>query len=595
MELTKEIKIRFEDFCKIEFPGKKVCSNKENNNRWLFVQAGTHLDDELHYEFLENRVRLHIEGSNWRPIRDYLRNNVDDRLLSSEWWGRKECQWTLKKKIINEHVMFDSFRLIRDKLELVISDFEKKNNLYKDEEKTSVDASIVLVKDLIDKELKIPNYQRPYRWNASNVLQLLDDIFNSMNSNKKSYRIGSSILYCNGDTNSFDIVDGQQRLTTIAIMLYCMGAETRLLKNLCFNHSDSVANIKSNKLVIDSWLNRHSNHKTKLKDYILNSCEFVEIVVYDLSEAFQMFDSQNGRGKELEAYNLLKAYHIRAMNQETEHTKIECDRRWEAATLYKDNHGNGRLDLLKQVFGEQLFRSRLWSKKEDAFSFSKRDIDEFKGFTLNKNNNVAYPYQNPHLLEYMTSKFYESVLSGMIGTKNRFNEGDPSNMSPFVNINQPIVNGKHFFDYVETYIEIYKRFFVDLHSYQLKVFKDFYKEYCKYKGCDRVGDRYLCELYKSLIIVVFDKFGEDGVMHCYKDLYGIVYKKRLELAQVRYSSIAKYPKEFFTIIQNAKNLSDLALLSGHSQFDPKNKNYDNCEKVSYFFEHRNKHAHDGNR
>lgn len=50
MELTKEIKIRFEDFCKMEFPGKKVCSNKENDNRWLFVQAGTHLDDELHYK-----------------------------------------------------------------------------------------------------------------------------------------------------------------------------------------------------------------------------------------------------------------------------------------------------------------------------------------------------------------------------------------------------------------------------------------------------------------------------------------------------------------------------------------------------------------
>lgn len=38
------------------------------------------------------------------------------------------------------------------------------------EEKTSIDASIILVKDLIDKWLIIPNYQRPYRWNASNVL-----------------------------------------------------------------------------------------------------------------------------------------------------------------------------------------------------------------------------------------------------------------------------------------------------------------------------------------------------------------------------------------------------------------------------------------
>lgn len=45
------------------------------------------------------------------------------------------------------------------------------------------------------------------------------------------------------------------------------------------------------------------------------------IVVKDRSEAFQMFDSQNGRGKELEAYNLLKAYHIRAMEQNSREEK----------------------------------------------------------------------------------------------------------------------------------------------------------------------------------------------------------------------------------------------------------------------------------
>ena len=37
-----------------------------------------------------------------------------------------------------------------------------------------------------------------------------------------------------------------------------------------------------------------------------------------------MFDSQNGRGKELEAYNLLKAYHIRAMELNGQDEKIKC-------------------------------------------------------------------------------------------------------------------------------------------------------------------------------------------------------------------------------------------------------------------------------
>ncbi len=55
-----------------------------------------------------------------------------------------------------------------------------------------------------------------------------------------------------------------------------------------------------------------------------------------LSEAFQLFETQNGRGKPLEAYNRLKAYHIRAMVDAERKDKIECDVRWEDAALYSD-------------------------------------------------------------------------------------------------------------------------------------------------------------------------------------------------------------------------------------------------------------------
>lgn len=51
-------------------------------------------------------------------------------------------------------------------------------------------------------------------------------------------------------------------------------------------------------------------------------CEFVVIKVKELAEAFQMFESQNGRGKDLEAYNLLKAYHIRAMENDSQSEKL---------------------------------------------------------------------------------------------------------------------------------------------------------------------------------------------------------------------------------------------------------------------------------
>ena len=246
-----------------------------------------------------------------------------------------------------------------------------------------------------------------------------------------------------------------------------------------------------------------------------------------------MFDSQNGRGKELEAYNLLKAYHIRAMEQDSQDEKIRCDKQWESATIYDATptiigDANGNIDILQQLFNEQLYRSRIWSKKYVAYNFSKKNIGEFKGFTIDKNHPVQYSYQNPQLLQYLTTKFYKNVLEGTISTQTRFISGDEENINPFVNINQSIVNGKSFFEFIETYVEIYKRMFVDLSSFQLSEFKGFFYKYCLKYGADekerftdysfhpkgnacRSGDSYLRELYKSLVFVLFDKFGEKGL------------------------------------------------------------------------------------
>jgi len=55
-------------------------------------------------------------------------------------------------------------------------------------------------------ELKIPNYQRPYKWTAKNVIQLMDDILKAKSENKESYRVGTLILHKTAN-NYYDIVD----------------------------------------------------------------------------------------------------------------------------------------------------------------------------------------------------------------------------------------------------------------------------------------------------------------------------------------------------------------------------------------------------
>lgn len=578
----------FEEFCKKEFPSKKYLWA----TNFCYVQAGTHWGDELHYEFLKGYVHLHIEGNNWRGIRDYLNSKSPFGKIEPRYWNRINCDWKLKKEIATQNDLFCAFIEIRDILEVHIKNFEAKRKAVQGgvSQRNAVEgvkSEIVSVGELLGKRLSIPHYQRPYRWEEKNVGQLLADIRDSWIENKSKYRIGSVILHEN--EGKLDIVDGQQRVTSILLVLAACGRMQPLL-SLKYNHSDSFVHIEANYKYIKDWLeyNIAPTQAESFADYLTGQCEFVMIAVKNRSEAFQMFDSQNGRGKELEAYNLLKAYHIRAMEQNSREDKIKCDRRWEDAALHDATPlipDDDSVDILKQLFNEQLYRSRRWSRGSAAGPFSKKRIDEFKGFTIDKNHPAVFPYQNPQLLQYLTAKFYHNTLEGTIATANRFGLGDTDNIDPFVNINQTMVNGKPFFDYVETYVELYKHLFLDLGSYKLSEFKTFYYGYCLNYGCNeeragaerklpyaympkggarRTGDGYLRELYKSLILVLFDKFGEKGLNKYYKILYRLVYIARLTNRQVRYRTVDELPRKMlgncFSVISQAKDLSDLRVL-----------------------------------
>lgn len=456
----------------------------------------------------------------------------------------------------------------------------------------SIKATIKETKEILERNLVIPDYQRPYRWTTANVLQLLEDIKFNLETGKQEYRIGTAIFYCSKGEQRFNVVDGQQRLTTILLILRNVEDTIKFqaAQTLCYQVA-SFAAIRANDKFIAKWLHDKTNDNgLAFKEYLLEKCKFADIVVDDLSEAFQMFDTQNGRGKRLELYNLLKAYHIRAMEQNTGDEKIQCDRSWESATQYDatpENPNDPNVDILGQLFREQLFKTRLWCRNENARTFSKDDIGEFKGFTIDKNHPIDFPFQNPFLLQYLTEKFYRNVLAGTIGTKPRFETGDTEKANPFVNINQIIINGKGFFEYIETYVELYKKMFIELGSYQLAEFKRFFFLHCltynpdlvgnpaKAETCwqnarrdagafrttdyrtRRTGDTYLREAYKSLCFVLLDKFGEKVFLKYYKPLYRLLYKTRLQYSAIKPATAMSEPTRLFSIVHRAKSNVEL--------------------------------------
>ncbi len=71
-----------------------------------------------------------------------------------------------------------------------------------------------------DSFYKIPRYQRPYKWEDEQIDKLWDDIYEAYQNGDKNYFLGSIIVANSNDKSStyWDVVDGQQRLTTLIIL-----------------------------------------------------------------------------------------------------------------------------------------------------------------------------------------------------------------------------------------------------------------------------------------------------------------------------------------------------------------------------------------
>jgi uncharacterized protein with ParB-like and HNH nuclease domain len=122
----------------------------------------------------------------------------------------------------------------------------------------------------VDSYYQIPDYQRPYSWNDEEIELLWDDIYSAFESGDESYFLGPMILIRKED-GYFDVVDGQQRLTTLTI-LFCV------LRDLYYKNDKKILNtIKSldrEKYRLNLRLLTQPNYQNQFEDEILNGIKF---------------------------------------------------------------------------------------------------------------------------------------------------------------------------------------------------------------------------------------------------------------------------------------------------------------------------------
>lgn len=282
--------------------------------------------------------------------------------------------------------------------------------------------------------LKMPVYQRPYKWTAKNVNQLLNDIEEAMASNKEVYRVGTLILH-RDDDGDLNIVDGQQRIITFALLLDCLEEkhitffEQRLSdnpytrRNVVNNHRTLERRIE--KMAVDE------RNKERLADYVANHCEMIVVLTDDQSEAFQFFDSQNARGKSLYPHDLLKAFHLREMRSVDIAETERVVKMWEDLDQKK----------LAVLFNEYLYRLKEWVKGNRSDELTEHNIELFKGVTSRDTHPYAQYYKGAFAYAEEVNRSHVPFVTGL------------QSLSPF-QINVPIIAGKPFFEYTKHYFDI---------------------------------------------------------------------------------------------------------------------------------------------
>lgn len=359
-------------------------------------------------------------------------------------------------------------------------------------------------RNLMGKQLTIPNYQRSYTWNSTHVLDLLKDI----TKRERSYLLGTIILHANA--THYDIVDGQQRLVTLTVLLHSLGVSDErlpLLSTASFPENAAIV-IRNTQKVIADFL--YSNDKEKLKKWLwpddgneTNTLRFAVLTLVGdnaLDRAYTFFDSVNSKGKALSDFDLLKAHHLMFIPTAQEELAMTHNNGWQ-------NHDEEH----RAVFTQCLRRLRMWAKGRDRDNKTERpDYNEFVSVgDPEEGGGAEHPltrYMQPAVFRSWRRDGTRIILSMDYPIR------DNDEMIP-TQITQTIEGGDPFFIYAKRYHSLHRHLFDS--SNKATIVSSAVKFVRRLLNCFNGGYKstaYLRDVLQPILLLYVDKFGEDRLI-----------------------------------------------------------------------------------
>ena len=297
-----------------------------------------------------------------------------------------------------------------------------------------------------DFEYHIPAYQRPYAWTAEETNTLFDDLYGFFTSENEdeNYFLGSIVLIKDNNKRKADVIDGQQRLTTLTILFSvladnftapekkasCMKLlqeEGHLLAGIAslprvflrewdqlfFNQY--IQNVKISDLLkidaatLDTEAKRHIQENCKalsvkfketfhgneagllhFSNFLLNRCYLVVVSTPSQGSAFRVFSVMNSRGLNLLPTDIIKSETIGKLSPNLQQDYTD---KWEELENQVGRDG----------FNEVFTHTRTIFTMEKA---KKSLLDEFRSFVMPDTSpqSLIDEYLEPYALAYMKLK-----------------------------------------------------------------------------------------------------------------------------------------------------------------------------------------------
>lgn len=313
-----------------------------------------------------------------------------------------------------------------------------------------------------DSFYQMPIYQRPYSWDKDRVEQLWADIFEAYENHKENsnqdnnYFLGSLVVVKNKN-GAYDVVDGQQRITTLTI-LFCVLRDLNLsdIKEHSKKIQNSIANLVNDKVRLK--LTTQLNNQAIFEETVLNGIDFekidknkkdnrflqtasyfkeligkvqpnilnefisylfentvlIRISCTDESFAIKLFSVLNDRGLDLSPADIIKAHLMQPLddnkrqqfNEEWKKIEILCQRMDESLTnvfnlyLYYQTGKNPKSSLQDE------FKKEFKDKNANSIIL---DLKKFANFLFEINE--SYNDKDISKLQYLPhSVYWKSIL-----------------------------------------------------------------------------------------------------------------------------------------------------------------------------------------